>query len=39
MLVENDMPYRLSLVLAVSIASLSNFVLYKKLTFREKVWA
>ncbi len=39
MLVENDMPYRLSLVLAVSIASLSNFILYKKLTFREKVWA
>jgi dolichol-phosphate mannosyltransferase len=38
-LVENDLPYRLALVIAVSVASMSNFVLYKKITFREKVWA
>lgn len=38
-LVENDLPYRLALVIAVSVAFMSNFVLYKKLTFREKVWA
>jgi dolichol-phosphate mannosyltransferase len=39
MLVENGSPYRLALVIAVSVASMSNFVLYKKITFREKVLA
>lgn len=39
MLVENGSSYRLALVIAVSVASMSNFVLYKKITFREKVLA
>jgi dolichol-phosphate mannosyltransferase len=38
-LVENGSPYRLALVLAISVASMSNFVLYKKITFRERVLA
>lgn len=38
-LVENGSPYRLALVFAISIASMSNFVLYKKITFRERVLA
>jgi dolichol-phosphate mannosyltransferase len=39
LLVENGSPYRLALVFAISIASMSNFVLYKKITFRERVLA
>jgi dolichol-phosphate mannosyltransferase len=38
-LVENGSPYRLALVFAISVASISNFVLYKKITFRERVLA
>ena len=38
-LVENGSPYRLALVFAISVASMSNFVLYKKITFRERVLA
>ena len=30
--------YAISLMLAVSVASISNFLLNKKLTFREKIW-
>jgi dolichol-phosphate mannosyltransferase len=38
-LVESaDMKYEVSLILAVAIASMSNFLLNKKWTFREKVW-
>jgi len=33
-----DMKYEVSLILAVAIASMSNFLLNKKWTFREKVW-
>ena len=39
LLVESaDMKYEVSLILAVAIASMSNFLLNKKWTFREKVW-
>jgi dolichol-phosphate mannosyltransferase len=38
-LVESGSAYRLALVFAISIASMSNFVLYKKITFRERVLA
>jgi dolichol-phosphate mannosyltransferase len=38
-LVESaDMKYEVSLILAVAIASMSNFLLNKKWTFREKLW-
>jgi dolichol-phosphate mannosyltransferase len=37
-LVESGAQYGLSLILAVMISSLSNFMLNKKLTFKEKVW-
>jgi len=30
--------YEFSLILAVAIASISNFLLNKKWTFREKIW-
>jgi dolichol-phosphate mannosyltransferase len=38
-LVESGSAYRLALVFAISIASMSNFALYKKITFRERVLA
>ena len=37
-LVENGNPYGLSLLIAVIVASISNFILNKKLTFKEKIW-
>ncbi len=38
MLVESKVSYELSLLLAVIAASVSNFVLNKKITFKEKIW-
>lgn len=38
LMVESGMSYNLSLICAVAAASISNFVLNKKWTFREKVW-
>jgi dolichol-phosphate mannosyltransferase len=38
LLVESGMSYNLSLICAVAAASISNFILNKKWTFREKVW-
>ena len=38
LLVESEVSYELSLLLAVIAASVSNFVLNKKLTFKEKIW-
>ena len=35
---SGGMKYEFSLILAVAIASMSNFLLNKKWTFREKVW-
>jgi dolichol-phosphate mannosyltransferase len=35
----NKMDYPIALVLAVATSALSNFVLNKKLTFKEKVWS
>jgi len=37
-LVENGLQYALSLLCAVAIASASNFLLNKKLTFKDKLW-
>ena len=37
-LVENGMQYAASLLCAVAIASASNFLLNKKLTFKDKLW-
>jgi dolichol-phosphate mannosyltransferase len=37
-MVESGMSYNLSLICAVAAASISNFILNKKWTFREKVW-
>jgi dolichol-phosphate mannosyltransferase len=37
-LVESGLSYNLSLICAVAVASISNFILNKKWTFREKVW-
>ncbi len=36
---HNKMDYPIALVLAVATSALSNFVLNKKLTFKEKVWS
>jgi dolichol-phosphate mannosyltransferase len=36
---HNKMDYPIALVLAVAASALSNFVLNKKLTFKEKVWS
>lgn len=36
---HNKMDYPLALVLAVATSALSNYVLNKKLTFKEKVWS
>jgi dolichol-phosphate mannosyltransferase len=38
-MVENLVPYRISLIVAIGVATTINFVLNKKLTFREKLWA
>jgi dolichol-phosphate mannosyltransferase len=38
LLVQSGQVYELSLILAVAIASMGNFLLNKKLTFREKIW-
>jgi dolichol-phosphate mannosyltransferase len=37
-LVQTGFQYTVSLVLAVAVASISNFLLNKKWTFREKIW-
>jgi len=34
----SDISYAISLIMAVSIASLSNFLLNKRITFGEKIW-
>ena len=38
MLLQSGSSYEVSLIIAVSIASISNFLLNKKLTFGERVW-
>ena len=38
-MVENSIPYRISLIVAIGIATTISFILNKKLTFKEKVWA
>jgi len=38
-MVENLVPYRISLIVAIGIATTINFILNKKFTFKEKVWA
>jgi dolichol-phosphate mannosyltransferase len=38
LLVQSGEAYELSLIVAVAIASMGNFLLNKKLTFREKIW-
>jgi dolichol-phosphate mannosyltransferase len=38
-MVENSMPYRISLIVAITVATTINFILNKKFTFKEKVWA
>ena len=38
-MVENSIPYRISLIVAISIATTISFILNKKFTFKEKVWA
>lgn len=38
-MVENFVPYRISLIVAIAIATTINFILNKKFTFKEKVWA
>jgi dolichol-phosphate mannosyltransferase len=37
-LLQSGFSYEVSLLMAVGIASISNFLLNKKLTFREKIW-
>jgi dolichol-phosphate mannosyltransferase len=37
-LLQSGFSYEASLLIAVGIASISNFLLNKKLTFREKIW-
>jgi dolichol-phosphate mannosyltransferase len=37
-LLQSGFSYEASLLMAVSIASISNFLLNKKLTFGEKIW-
>jgi dolichol-phosphate mannosyltransferase len=39
LMVENLIPYRLSLIVSIAIATTINFILNKKLTFKERVWA
>jgi dolichol-phosphate mannosyltransferase len=38
-MVENSVPYRISLIVAIAVATTINFILNKKFTFNEKVWA
>lgn len=38
-MVENLVPYRISLIVAIAAATTINFILNKKFTFKEKVWA
>ena len=38
-MVENLVPYRISLIVAITVATTINFILIKKFTFKEKVWA
>jgi dolichol-phosphate mannosyltransferase len=38
-MVENLVPYRISLIVAIAVATTINFILNKKFTFKEKVWA
>jgi dolichol-phosphate mannosyltransferase len=38
LMVESGISYNLSLICAVAAASISNFILNKKWTFREKIW-
>ena len=38
-LVDNLVPYRISLIVAIAVATTISFILNKKLTFEEKVWA
>ena len=38
LLLQSGFSYEISLLMAVSIASVSNFLLNKKLTFGEKIW-
>jgi dolichol-phosphate mannosyltransferase len=38
-MVENLVPYRISLIVAITVATTINFILNKKFTFKEKVWA
>lgn len=37
-MVENMIPYRISLVVAISVATTINFVLNMKFTFKKKIW-
>jgi dolichol-phosphate mannosyltransferase len=37
-LLQSGFSYEVALLIAVGIASISNFLLNKKLTFREKIW-
>ena len=38
-MVENFVPYRMSLIISIAVATTINFILNKKFTFKEKVWA
>jgi len=38
-MVENLSHYRTSLIVAIAVATTINFILNKKFTFKEKVWA
>jgi len=35
---SHDVAYPLALILAIATAALGNFILNKKLTFKEKLW-
>jgi dolichol-phosphate mannosyltransferase len=37
-MVESEIPYEVALLMAVIAASISNFILNKKITFKEKIW-
>jgi dolichol-phosphate mannosyltransferase len=38
-MVEHLFPYRISLIVAIAVATTINFILNKKFTFKEKLWA
>jgi dolichol-phosphate mannosyltransferase len=38
-MVENFVPYRIALIVSIAVATTINFILNKKYTFKEKVWA